>query len=192
MPTFLTCQRWCSRSGAKRIRMLYDEARKNTPCVVFLDEIDSIGAMRLMNSSSGNSYTSRDTIDQLLAALDGFKSNEGVLTIGATNFPKSLDEALTRPGRFDSKVHLPYPDLKGESSQVLIGRQFVPNSKNRQFAPNSKKRQFAPNSKKRQLVQNSKKRHLVLNSKQRQFVQNYLIDQLSNNLLKIGIKELNK
>lgn len=107
-------------SGAKRIRMLYDEARKNTPCVVFLDEIDSIGAMRLMNSSSGNSYTSRDTIDQLLAALDGFKSNEGVLTIGATNFPQSLDEALTRPGRFDSKVHLPYPDLKGRQEILKL------------------------------------------------------------------------
>ena len=105
------------RSGAKRIRKLYDEARKNTPCVVFLDEIDSIGAMRIFNSS-GNAYTSRDTIDQLLAALDGFKSNEGVLTIGATNFPQTLDEALTRPGRFDSKVYLQYPDLKGLYVQV--------------------------------------------------------------------------
>jgi len=98
-------------SGAKMIRELYEEARKNTPCVVFLDEIDSIGPMRLMGS--GSAYTSRDTIDQLLAALDGFKSNEGILTIGATNFPQSLDNALTRPGRFDSKVTVGFPDKKG-------------------------------------------------------------------------------
>ena len=108
------------RSGAKAIRSLYDEARKNTPCVVFLDELDSIGPMRLIDSMSGGAYTSRDTVDQLLAALDGFNSNDGVLTIGATNFPQRLDSALTRPGRFDSKVTVGFPDKKGSHFAVFL------------------------------------------------------------------------
>ncbi|XP_071026021.1 ATP-dependent zinc metalloprotease YME1L1-like isoform X2 [Oncorhynchus clarkii lewisi] len=98
--------------GASRIRNLFKEAKANAPCVVFIDELDSVGGKRI--ESPMHPY-SRQTINQLLAEMDGFKPNEGVIVIGATNFAEALDNALVRPGRFDMQVTVPRPDVKGRT-----------------------------------------------------------------------------
>ncbi|XP_053507838.1 ATP-dependent zinc metalloprotease YME1L1b [Ictalurus furcatus] len=98
--------------GASRIRNLFREAKSNAPCVIFIDELDSVGGKRI--ESPMHPY-SRQTINQLLAEMDGFKPNEGVIVIGATNFPEALDNALIRPGRFDMQVTVPRPDVKGRT-----------------------------------------------------------------------------
>ncbi|XP_041717515.1 ATP-dependent zinc metalloprotease YME1L1 isoform X3 [Coregonus clupeaformis] len=98
--------------GASRIRNLFKDAKANAPCVVFIDELDSVGGKRI--ESPMHPY-SRQTINQLLAEMDGFKPNEGVIVIGATNFAEALDNALVRPGRFDMQVTVPRPDVKGRT-----------------------------------------------------------------------------
>ncbi|XP_061777613.1 ATP-dependent zinc metalloprotease YME1L1-like [Nerophis ophidion] len=98
--------------GASRIRNLFKEAKNNAPCVIFIDELDSVGGKRI--ESPIHPY-SRQTINQLLAEMDGFKPNEGVIVIGATNFAEALDNALIRPGRFDMQVTVPRPDVKGRT-----------------------------------------------------------------------------
>ncbi|CAB1436691.1 unnamed protein product [Pleuronectes platessa] len=98
--------------GASRIRNLFREGKANAPCVIFIDELDSVGGKRI--ESPMHPY-SRQTINQLLAEMDGFKPNEGVIIIGATNFPEALDNALVRPGRFDMQVTVPKPDVKGRT-----------------------------------------------------------------------------
>ncbi|XP_021418422.1 ATP-dependent zinc metalloprotease YME1L1 isoform X2 [Oncorhynchus mykiss] len=98
--------------GASRIRNLFKEAKANAPCVIFIDELDSVGGKRI--ESPMHPY-SRQTINQLLAEMDGFKPNEGVIVIGATNFAEALDNALIRPGRFDMQVTVPRPDVKGRT-----------------------------------------------------------------------------
>ncbi|XP_034717901.1 ATP-dependent zinc metalloprotease YME1L1 isoform X2 [Etheostoma cragini] len=98
--------------GASRIRNLFKEAKANAPCVIFIDELDSVGGKRI--ESPMHPY-SRQTINQLLAEMDGFKPNEGVIVIGATNFAEALDSALVRPGRFDMQVTVPRPDVKGRT-----------------------------------------------------------------------------
>ncbi|XP_061522667.1 LOW QUALITY PROTEIN: ATP-dependent zinc metalloprotease YME1L1-like [Phycodurus eques] len=98
--------------GASRIRNLFKEAKENAPCVIFIDELDSVGGKRI--ESPMHPY-SRQTINQLLAEMDGFKPNEGVIVIGATNFAEALDNALVRPGRFDMQVPVPRPDVKGRT-----------------------------------------------------------------------------
>uniref|UniRef100_A0A671LIX9 ATP-dependent zinc metalloprotease YME1L1 n=1 Tax=Sinocyclocheilus anshuiensis TaxID=1608454 RepID=A0A671LIX9_9TELE len=98
--------------GASRIRNLFREAKANAPCVIFIDELDSVGGKRI--ESPMHPY-SRQTINQLLAEMDGFKPNEGVIIIGATNFAEALDNALIRPGRFDMQVTVPIPDVKGRT-----------------------------------------------------------------------------
>ncbi|XP_040911440.1 ATP-dependent zinc metalloprotease YME1L1b isoform X2 [Toxotes jaculatrix] len=98
--------------GASRIRNLFREGKANAPCVIFIDELDSVGGKRI--ESPMHPY-SRQTINQLLAEMDGFKTNEGVIIIGATNFPEALDNALIRPGRFDMQVTVPKPDVKGRT-----------------------------------------------------------------------------
>uniref|UniRef100_A0A8C7YWK3 YME1-like 1b n=1 Tax=Oryzias sinensis TaxID=183150 RepID=A0A8C7YWK3_9TELE len=98
--------------GASRIRNLFREAKANAPCVIFIDELDSVGGKRI--ESPMHPY-SRQTINQLLAEMDGFKTNEGVIIIGATNFPEALDNALIRPGRFDMQVTVPKPDVRGRT-----------------------------------------------------------------------------
>lgn len=98
--------------GANRIRNLFKEAKANAPCVIFIDELDSVGGKRI--ESPMHPY-SRQTINQLLAEMDGFKPNEGVIVIGATNFAEALDNALVRPGRFDMQVTVPRPDVKGRT-----------------------------------------------------------------------------
>ncbi|XP_032090720.1 ATP-dependent zinc metalloprotease YME1L1 isoform X1 [Thamnophis elegans] len=98
--------------GASRIRNLFKEAKANSPSVIFIDELDSVGGKRV--ESPMHPY-SKQTINQLLAEMDGFKSNEGIIIIGATNFPEALDNALLRPGRFDMQVTVPRPDVKGRT-----------------------------------------------------------------------------
>jgi ATP-dependent metalloprotease len=97
--------------GAKRVRELFEEAKKNTPCIIFIDEIDSLLSKSRRFGSEGSS--SRATINQLLAEMDGFEANDNILVIGATNHEDILDPAAVRPGRFDKKVHVPLPDING-------------------------------------------------------------------------------
>ncbi|XP_071499140.1 ATP-dependent zinc metalloprotease YME1L1-like [Diadema antillarum] len=97
-------------SGAKRVRDIFTEAKASSPCLIFIDELDSVGGKRV--DSPLHPYA-RQTINQLLSEMDGFKQNEGIVVLAATNFPESLDPALTRPGRFDMKVVVPRPDVKG-------------------------------------------------------------------------------
>jgi cell division protease FtsH len=95
--------------GAKRVRQLFRQARKSRPAIVFIDEIDCLGRSRKHDTHSEN----QQTVNALLAAMDGFQGNEGIVVLAATNRPEDLDDALLRPGRFDRKVYVPYPDLKG-------------------------------------------------------------------------------
>ncbi len=98
--------------GASRIRDLFDQAKKNAPCIVFIDEIDAVGRHRGAGIGGGNDEREQ-TLNQLLVEMDGFDTNEGVILIAATNRPDVLDKALLRPGRFDRRVVLDLPDIKG-------------------------------------------------------------------------------
>ncbi|KAG8739749.1 hypothetical protein FRC12_016218 [Ceratobasidium sp. 428] len=100
--------------GAKRVRELFETARKQQPSIIFIDELDAVGGRR--NGREGQ--WSRQTLNQLLTELDGFSPTEGVIVIAATNYPESLDNALVRPGRFDKKVAVPLPDIVGRT-QIL-------------------------------------------------------------------------
>jgi cell division protease FtsH len=95
--------------GAKRVRQLFRQAAKHQPAIIFIDEIDCVGKSRKFDSHGEH----QQTINALLAAMDGFDSTRGVVVVAATNRPEDLDEALLRPGRFDRKVHVPYPDMTG-------------------------------------------------------------------------------
>lgn len=114
--------------GAQKVRSLFSEARKNTPCIVFIDEIDSIGKQRGTGINMGNDEREQ-TLNQLLAEMDGFNNNEGVLIIAATNRKDVLDSALLRPGRFDRIINVPLPDK--ESRKKI----FQVHSKNKQLNP---------------------------------------------------------
>ena len=97
--------------GAKRVREIFAEARKNVPCIIFIDEIDSLMSKSRRYGSEHSS--SRGTLNQLLAEMDGFEKHDNIVVIGATNHEDSLDPAAVRPGRFDKKIHVPLPDVKG-------------------------------------------------------------------------------
>eukprot|EP00980_Cylindrotheca_fusiformis_P021488 scaffold8353_cov138-Cylindrotheca_fusiformis.AAC.19 len=95
--------------GAKRIRELFEAAKKKSPCIIFIDEIDAVGGTRKLKDQSALKMT----LNELLVQMDGFEDNNGVIIIGATNFMESLDEALLRPGRFDKHITVPLPDVGG-------------------------------------------------------------------------------
>jgi len=108
--------------GARRIRDLFQVARKHAPCIVFIDEIDAVGSKR----SNRDNAAVRMTLNQLLVELDGFEQNNGIVVICATNFSESLDRALTRPGRLDKLVVVPIPDLKGRMDILkLYGQKLI-------------------------------------------------------------------
>ncbi len=98
--------------GASRVRDLFKEANKNAPCIIFIDEIDAIGRSRDSKYGGGNEEREQ-TLNQLLSEMDGFDSSKGILILGATNRPEILDKALLRPGRFDRRIIVDKPDLKG-------------------------------------------------------------------------------
>lgn len=97
--------------GASRVRKLFERARKISPCIVFIDEIDAIGSRR--TSNSGSESENNQTLNQLLVEMDGFDTNETIIVLAATNRPEMLDKALLRPGRFDRQITIPAPDLLG-------------------------------------------------------------------------------
>ncbi len=114
--------------GASRVRDLFAQAKKNAPCVIFIDEIDAVGRQR--GAGLGGGHDEREqTLNQLLVEMDGFGVNEGIIVIAATNRPDILDHALTRPGRFDRKVTVGYPDAKGREEILLV------HSKGKPLAP---------------------------------------------------------
>ena len=111
--------------GASRVRDMFDQAKKNAPCIVFIDEIDAVGRHR--GSGLGNSNDEREqTLNQLLVEMDGFEANEGIIIIAATNRPDVLDPALLRPGRFDRQVTVPLPDIEGREKILLVHMKKVP------------------------------------------------------------------
>ena len=104
--------------GASRVRKLFEKARKLSPCIVFIDEIDAIGSRR--TSSSGAESENNQTLNQLLVEMDGFESEETIIVLAATNRPEMLDKALLRPGRFDRQITIASPDLKGREEILKI------------------------------------------------------------------------
>ena len=105
--------------GASRVRDLFEQAKKNAPCIVFIDEIDAVGRHR--GAGLGGGHDEREqTLNQLLVEMDGFGINEGVIVMAATNRPDILDPALTRPGRFDRKIIVGYPDLKARTAILQV------------------------------------------------------------------------
>lgn len=105
--------------GASRVRSLFKQAQQNSPCIIFIDEIDSIGRSRSGVSGGGESEQ-QQTLNQLLSEMDGFDSSKGLLVLGATNRPEILDPALLRPGRFDRRVIVDKPDLKGRVNILKV------------------------------------------------------------------------
>ncbi len=105
--------------GASRVRDLFEQAKKNSPCIIFIDEIDAVGRQR--GAGLGGGHDEREqTLNQLLVEMDGFGANEGVIMIAATNRPDVLDPALMRPGRFDRQVVVSYPDIKGREEILKV------------------------------------------------------------------------
>ena len=115
--------------GAKRVRDLFKEARKHAPCIVFIDEIDTIGKKRDGSGFNGNDEREQ-TLNQLLAEMDGFDGSKGIVLLAATNRPDSLDPALTRPGRFDRRIPVELPDLEGREAILQL------HAKNVKMTPN--------------------------------------------------------
>ncbi len=112
--------------GASRVRKLFEKARKMSPCIIFIDEIDAIGARR--TSNSGAESENNQTLNQLLVEMDGFDTEENIIVLAATNRPEMLDKALLRPGRFDRQIMIAAPDQKGREEIIKI------HSKDKKFA----------------------------------------------------------
>ena len=111
--------------GASRVRDLFEQGKKNAPCIIFIDEIDAVGRHR--GAGLGGGHDEREqTLNQLLVEMDGFESNEGVILIAATNRPDVLDPALQRPGRFDRRIVVPRPDLRGRVGILAVHTRRVP------------------------------------------------------------------
>ncbi len=115
--------------GASRVRDMFEQAKKNSPCIIFIDEIDAVGRQR--GAGMGGGHDEREqTLNQLLVEMDGFEGNEGVIVIAATNRPDVLDSALLRPGRFDRQVVVPLPDILGREAILKVHMKKVPLSDN--------------------------------------------------------------
>lgn len=111
--------------GASRVRDMFEQAKKNAPCLIFIDEIDAVGRQR--GAGLGGGHDEREqTLNQMLVEMDGFGGNEGVIVIAATNRPDVLDPALTRPGRFDRQVVVGLPDVKGREQILKVHMRKVP------------------------------------------------------------------
>ncbi len=111
--------------GASRVRDMFEQAKKNAPCIVFIDEIDAVGRSRGQGYGGGNDEREQ-TLNQLLVEMDGFEANEGIIIVAATNRPDVLDPALLRPGRFDRQVTVPNPDIKGREKILGVHARKVP------------------------------------------------------------------
>jgi cell division protease FtsH len=111
--------------GASRVRDMFDQAKKNAPCIIFIDEIDAVGRHRGAGLGGGNDEREQ-TLNQLLVEMDGFEANEGIILIAATNRPDVLDPALLRPGRFDRQVVVPNPDITGREKILKVHVRNVP------------------------------------------------------------------
>lgn len=98
--------------GSKRVRELFAKARESVPAIIFIDEIDALAGTRNPMQSS----VMRGTINQILSEMDGFKSTDNIIVIGATNIQKAIDKAILRPGRFDKVINVPYPDAEGRKN----------------------------------------------------------------------------
>ena len=111
--------------GASRVRDLFEQGKKNAPCIIFIDEIDAVGRHR--GAGLGGGHDEREqTLNQLLVEMDGFESNEGVILIAATNRPDVLDPALLRPGRFDRRIVVPRPDVRGRDGILTVHTKKTP------------------------------------------------------------------
>jgi cell division protease FtsH len=111
--------------GASRVRDLFEQGKKNAPCIIFIDEIDAVGRHR--GAGLGGGHDEREqTLNQLLVEMDGFESNDGVILIAATNRPDVLDPALLRPGRFDRRIVVPRPDVKGRLGILRVHTKKTP------------------------------------------------------------------
>ena len=106
--------------GASRVRDLFKQAKENSPCIIFLDEIDAVGRRRGSGTSSGGHDEREQTLNAILVEMDGFETNSQVIVIAATNRPDVLDPALTRPGRFDRQIAVPWPDLRGRVEILAV------------------------------------------------------------------------
>lgn len=115
--------------GASRVRDMFEQGKKNAPCIIFIDEIDAVGRHRGAGLGGGNDEREQ-TLNQLLVEMDGFEANEGVIIIAATNRPDVLDPALLRPGRFDRQVVIPNPDVKGREKILKVHMKKVPLASN--------------------------------------------------------------
>jgi cell division protease FtsH len=111
--------------GASRVRDMFEQAKKNAPCIIFIDEIDAVGRHRGAGLGGGNDEREQ-TLNQLLVEMDGFETNEGIILIAATNRPDVLDPALLRPGRFDRQVVVPNPDVGGREQILKVHVRKVP------------------------------------------------------------------
>ncbi|MBQ8651347.1 MAG: ATP-dependent zinc metalloprotease FtsH [Alphaproteobacteria bacterium] len=111
--------------GASRVRDMFENAKKNSPCIVFIDEIDAVGRRR-DNSMRGGNDEREQTLNQLLVEMDGFEGNQGVIVLSATNRPDILDPALLRPGRFDRRITVQYPDMNGREKILKVHAKNVP------------------------------------------------------------------
>jgi len=111
--------------GASRVRDMFEQAKKNAPCIIFIDEIDAVGRHRGVGMGGGNDEREQ-TLNQLLVEMDGFEANEGVILVAATNRPDVLDPALLRPGRFDRQVVVPNPDVRGREQILRVHMKKVP------------------------------------------------------------------
>jgi cell division protease FtsH len=111
--------------GASRVRDLFEQGKKHAPCIIFIDEIDAVGRHR--GAGLGGGHDEREqTLNQLLVEMDGFESNEGVIIIAATNRPDVLDPAILRPGRFDRRITVPRPDIRGRAGILAVHTKKVP------------------------------------------------------------------